>query len=76
MEVVNATFLGIFCVELVVRLLAQGMQAVMYDRWLAFDVFIISTSVLVNLLRDFQYGVQAGRALRVARVLRFLHLSP
>lgn len=76
MAIVNAVFLGIFCVELAVRLLAQGVRAIMYDRWLAFDVFIILTSVIVNLAPNFEYGVQAGRALRVARVLRFLHLSP
>jgi len=72
---INDLFLIIFSIELVIRLVAQGFRAVCYDGWLAFDVVIVATSALVRPFNSQTVG-QAGRALRVARVLRFLHLSP
>lgn len=75
MDITNTVFLAIFTVELLVRLAAHGCGRPLYkDWWLVFDFVIVTASIALRSVNT-EAGVQAARALRIARLFRVMHLS-
>jgi len=75
LDTANTVFLGIFTLELAIRLVAHGCSRPMNtDPWLVFDFVIIVASIVLRSVQT-DVGVQAARALRIARLFRVMHLS-
>mmetsp|Transcript_84080 Transcript_84080/g.246637 ORF Transcript_84080/g.246637 Transcript_84080/m.246637 type:complete len:705 (+) Transcript_84080:116-2230(+) len=75
-ELVNAVFTSIYCVELLLRLLAYGWDfATGPDRkWNAFDTILILLSISENIVQDVDAGVGTLRIIRGLRMFRVLRI--
>ncbi|KAA0165353.1 hypothetical protein FNF31_02015 [Cafeteria roenbergensis] len=75
LDTTNTVFLAIFTVELLIRLTAHGCGKPLYkDWWLVFDFVVVVASIALRSVNT-EAGVQAARALRIARLFRVMHLS-
>lgn len=82
LKVFNYLFTGIFIVECILKLLANGFYGYFYVGWNKFDFFVVAASIIdllmsnligsrVSFLKSFQI-IRVLRVLRVTRVLRLV----
>ena len=75
-KIINIVFAGIFTVEAVIKIIAQGKEY-FRESWNIFD-FIVVIATLIGILLDLTTSVQTGgkttliRAFRVIRVFRII----
>lgn len=71
LDTIDAMLLGVFVIEIVLRILAHGRQPQNFLRsgWNVFDLVIVALALLPALLGS---GVTVLRALRIVRVLRLI----
>lgn len=82
LDTLNLVFTGIFIVECILKLIANGVSGYFYYGWNKFDFFVVASSVLdlimtntnktnISFLKSFQI-IRVLRVLRVTRVLRLV----
>eukprot|EP01052_Picozoa_sp_SAG31_P005931 SAG31_NODE_268_length_18767_cov_4.644900_7_plen_1271_part_00 len=71
LHLLNLIFLVLFTIELLLRVVAQGLRDYLADSWLRLDAFIVITSWITVVFETYS-GFQAIRALRVMRILMVL----
>jgi len=65
------TFIGIYCVEVAIKIIALGICGYFSDEWNIFDFIVILTSLIFRLIGEAGIGwMRLGRLLRVLRMIQ------
>jgi len=75
-EVVNMVFTSIYCLELLLRLLAYGREFATGEerKWNAFDAVLVGLSIFEKIVQDVDAGVGTLRVIRGLRMFRVLRI--
>lgn len=73
--ILNDTFLGIFVVEAIFKLLGYGFRFYFHEKWNRFDFIVVIISLLSVDPSLFNFNFTVFRIIRVARLLRMIKTS-
>ncbi len=74
LDICNAIFMGIFCIELVLKMIALGPSAYFRDPWCVLDFIIVAGSLADVFLTFLTSGIVSASIIRILRVFRLLKL--
>ncbi len=74
LDICNTVFMGIFLVELVLKLIALGPSAYFRDGWCVLDFIIVAGSLADVFLTFLTSGIVSASIVRILRVFRLLKL--